>query len=175
MEENKVEITESDQMESTITTHQVPKRRQKGGIITMPFIIGKHVLCNMQTLKTLFSFRMWTGFTRFYWFFRSLYMFFILHCSKWVFWESGKLWANSKHDSIFDDTVQPGINQREQHPLFMGSCLKFHAYLGGFPLGFLSGSLPHHWLGFHSQRAGIFIFHFIYFFFWGIALIFQIQ
>lgn len=74
MEENKVEITESDQMESTITTHQVPKRRQKGGIITMPFIIGKHVLCNMQTLKTLFSFRMWTGFTRFYWFFRSLYI-----------------------------------------------------------------------------------------------------
>nr|XP_023915765.1 protein NRT1/ PTR FAMILY 1.2-like [Quercus suber]POF06374.1 protein nrt1/ ptr family 1.2 [Quercus suber] len=40
MEENKAEITESDQMESTLTTHQVPKRRQKGGIITMPFIIA---------------------------------------------------------------------------------------------------------------------------------------
>ena len=117
-----------------------PQRCGKGGLVTMPFIIG---LCPS---------------TSDYVFLRSCFDLGVdliwMNGSKWSTCEGGNVGASAQYDIVFDGKLQSSFRQSYQDTPLISCNHQFHASSRSLHCWFLSGSLPRCWFRFLHHFSG---------------------
>lgn len=153
----KMEKSTAPEQIEAVTTHQHSPTRRKGGLITVPFILGTYTKILKKEKKQAFK--------NYIHCILSYICYFVdFHCkwclnivcviSKWIFWESGKPWTSPKYGVLLNERISHGCSPSYHHNFPLECCYKFHSPFGCFNLRFILGSLSHHWSRILFQSLG---------------------